>query len=83
MLIDSVDLGIGEIFNVNRCAAKMGLGNVVHIEDVNPDMLMNGNDGRVIRQVERDDTDGTQAFDRGSITIGATVLVSFTISDEE
>ena len=62
----------------NYChAAKVELGKVVHLEDVNPEILSGRYEGHVLKQVEPDDTGNIQAFNPGSITIGAAVLVSF------
>jgi uncharacterized protein YggE len=67
---------------INYCqAAQVGLGVVVHIEDVNPEVLDARYEGHVRRQMETDDTGVLQAFDPGSIVVGAAVLVSFQITE--
>jgi uncharacterized protein YggE len=68
----------------NYCqAAQVKLGKVIHIEDVNPDSLSGRFEGHVMRQVELDDSGTVQAFNPGSITINAAVLISFNIADNE
>ncbi len=62
----------------NYCqAAGVGLGRVIHIEDVNPDVLGGTREGHVFREVQPDDEELLQAFDPGSITVGAAVVVAF------
>jgi uncharacterized protein len=66
----------------NYCqAAEVALGKVVHIEDVNPEVLSSRYEGHVMRKMEPDDSGVLQAFDPGSIVIGAAVLVSFKIME--
>ena len=63
----------------NYCAAAgVALGKIIHIEDVNPDTLHN-REGHVVREVQPDDSGEIQAFDPGSITIGAAVILAFEI----
>jgi uncharacterized protein len=62
----------------NYCqAAGVGLGRVLHIEDVNPDILGGTREGHVLREVQLDDEGPLQAFTPGSITVGAAVMVAF------
>jgi uncharacterized protein YggE len=63
----------------NYCAAAgVTLGNIIHIEDVNPDMLR-GREGHIIREVQPDDDGEIQAFDPGSITVGGAAIIAFEI----
>lgn len=76
----------------NYClAARVKLGGVVHIEDVNPDIadsLSRGymghamNQNIMINMLESDDSEELQAFDPGGISISAAVLMSFNIANE-
>ena len=61
-------------------AAGVHLGNVLHIEDLNPDTLR-GSEGHVIREPQIDDEGPMRAFDPGSIVIGAAVQVAFRMSE--
>ena len=62
----------------NYCqSAGVELGRVLHIEDVNPDVLGGTREGHVLREVPPDDEGPLQAFDPGSITVGAAVMVAF------
>jgi uncharacterized protein YggE len=60
-------------------AAGVSLGEVVHIEDVNPDSLRGG-EGHGSREMPLDDDSPIQAFDPGSIVVGGAVLVSFSLA---
>ena len=63
----------------NYCnAAHVNLGKVIHIEDVNPDVLR-GREGHVSFEVQPDDNGEIKVFDPGSITVGAAVIVAFKI----
>lgn len=63
----------------NYCdAAKVNLGQIIHIEDVNPDTLR-GREGHVTYEIKPDDNGEIQAFDPGSITVGAAVMLAFKI----
>ena len=64
-------------------AAKVRLGSVLHIEDVNPDILTGRNEGHVRVQVEPDDTGDLRAFDPGAITVAGAVRVGFSILPED
>jgi uncharacterized protein YggE len=59
-------------------AAGVQLGAVVYIEDVNPDMLR-GREGHSEREDSPDDTTTPQAFNPGSIVVGAAVRVAYEI----
>ena len=62
----------------NYCnAAGVTLGTVIHIEDVNPDDLT-----RRDSHVEMGRALQLQAFDPGSITIGAAVIVAYKIGEQ-
>lgn len=57
-------------------AAGLTLGPVVHIEDVNPNVLL-GHQGHVQREVEPEDDEPPRAFDPGSIIVSGAVLLGF------
>jgi uncharacterized protein len=85
----SVEAAVGKA--ENYClAAKVKLGSVIHIEDVNPDLansLSRGYMGHAMNQnimnsmLETDDTEVLQAFNPGGISVSAAVLMSFSISN--
>jgi uncharacterized protein len=63
----------------NYCnAAKVNLGKVIHIEDVNPDSLR-GREGHVTYEIQPDDSGDIKVFAPGSITVGAAVIIGFKI----
>src|SRR5512145_734642 len=65
----------------NYCsAAQVHLGQVIHIEDVNPDTLR-GREGHVSYEIQPDDSGEMQVFDPGSITVGAAVSIAFKIEE--
>jgi len=65
----------------NYCAAaRVKLGKVIHIEDVNPDLLRGG-EGHVANEILPDDGDEIGVFDPGSITVGAAVSMAFRIEE--
>jgi uncharacterized protein len=72
----------------NYClAAQIKLGGVIHIEDINPDMLGRRYEGHMISQneiirLEPAETEDLQAFNPGGITVSAAVLMSFNIANE-
>lgn len=76
----------------NYClAARVKLGGVVHIEDVNPDtaaLFSREYMGHAMNQnimnnmLETEDTEELQAFNPGGISISAAVLMSFHIAHE-
>jgi uncharacterized protein YggE len=66
----------------NYCnAAGVKLGKIIHIEDVDPDVL-HGRESQIVREIEPDDSGEIQAFDPGSITVGGAVIVAYTIEYE-
>ena len=63
----------------NYCAAAgVRLGRLIHIEDVNPDTL-HSVEGHTMREISPDDDGEIQAFDPGSITVRAAVILAFEI----
>jgi hypothetical protein len=65
---------------MNYCnAAGVELGPVIHIEDVNPDMLEMAGERHMAREMQPDDEGTFTAFDPGSIVVGAAVIVAFEI----
>ena len=65
---------------VYATAAGKGVGEVLHIEDANPDQLQ-GSEGHVQRDLPTDGEGPLAAFDPGSITVGAAVLIVFQLTD--
>jgi uncharacterized protein YggE len=65
---------------IYAAALGKGVGEVLHIEDVNPDYLR-GQEGHVVREPEPDDEGPAKAFDPGSISVGAAVVVVFALTD--
>lgn len=59
-------------------AAGVRLGNVIHIEDVNPDQLR-GREGHVVHEIPIEEDGPLQAVNPGSIVVGAAVLMAFSI----
>ena len=65
---------------LNYCvAAGVELGALLHLQDVNPDILTGRNEGHVTRQMEPDDSGEIRAFDPGSITVGGAVVAAYAI----
>ena len=64
-------------------AANTTLGAVIHIEDVNPEILTGVHEGHVHRQVSPEDAGGFGAFDPGAISVGAAVMVVYALSDPD
>jgi uncharacterized protein len=63
----------------NYCnAAGVALGQVMHIEDVNP-MVLQAREGHNRTEPQIDDEDESRAFDPSSISVGAAVLVAYGI----
>jgi len=62
--------------------AGVQLGAVVHIEDINPDILTGRNEGHVTRQVEPDDSGELTAFDPGAITVAGAVRVGYSFNSD-
>jgi uncharacterized protein len=63
-------------------AAGIELGEVIHIEDVNPDQLRR-NQGHVQFEVEIEDDGQTQAFDPESIVVSGAVMIAYKIQNSE
>ena len=64
--------------NVYVEAAGVSLGRLLHIEDMNPDQLR-GSEGHVVREPEFDVEGPVSAFDPGAITVGAAVVMTFSL----
>jgi uncharacterized protein len=64
-------------------AAGVELGEVIHIEDVNPNVLQGRGEGHVRREPVVDNDLAKQPLDPGSIDIGAAVLVGFSIKRQQ
>jgi uncharacterized protein len=61
-------------------AAGVAVGNVLAIEDVNPELLSGRSEGHTYREpVTADDADASGAIDPGAITVGAAVSVVYRI----
>lgn len=60
-------------------AAGVRLGAVLHIEDVNPDIITGRKEGHVRVQVEPDDAGELKAFDPGAITVAGAVRIGYSI----
>ena len=60
-------------------SAGVTLGPVVHIEDLNPDMLEMARSGHRMHETQPDDEEPLIAFDPGSIVVAAAVMVAFEI----
>lgn len=64
----------------NYCEAAGGcVGEVLHLEDVNPEALSGRHAGHVRTELPPDDDENACAIDPGAIVIGGAVLVSFSI----
>lgn len=61
-------------------AAGVGLGPPIHIEDLNPEILLGVRDGHVLHLAPADDVGAARAFDPGGISVGAAVQVVFALS---
>ena len=64
-------------------AAGVLLGNVLHIEDVNPNVLQGRGEGHVRREPVVDNDISKQSLDPGAIDIGAAVLIGFALKQKE
>jgi uncharacterized protein YggE len=64
-------------------AARVFLGEVLHIEDVNPNILQGRGEGHVRREPVVDNDLSEQSLDAGAINIGAAVLVGFGLKSKE
>jgi len=63
-------------------AAGVTLGDVLHIEDVNPNVLQGRGEGHVRREPVVDNDLSKQSLDAGAIDIGAAVLVGFSLKSK-
>ena len=67
---------------INYCsAAGVSLGEIIHIDDVNPDTLRK-REGHVVSEIQPDDSDDNHAFNPGSITIGGAVKIAFKLKQQ-
>ena len=64
-------------------AANASVGAVLHIEDVNPDVLTGVREGHVHHQMPVDDGDAHGIFDPGAITVGAAVIVVYSLASQQ
>jgi uncharacterized protein YggE len=65
----------------NYCrAAGVALGTVLHIEDVNPEVLHGRGEGHVQQDTRPDDEADGKAFDPSSIQVNAAVIVAYGLS---
>ena len=61
-------------------AAGVPLGKLLHIEDTNPERLA-GSEGHVVREPDIDDEGPLSAFDPGAITVGAAVILTYSLGE--
>ena len=62
-------------------AAEVTLGQILHIEDVNPRQLGGESEGSVAVDLGSSDDDKVSAIDPGSICVGAAVILAYSLSD--
>jgi uncharacterized protein YggE len=60
-------------------AAGVSVGHVLHIQDVNPQVLQGRGEGHVQREPVIDNDSEKQTLDPGAIEVGAAVLVGFSL----
>jgi uncharacterized protein len=60
-------------------AAGVSVGHVIHIQDVNPQVLQGRGEGHVQREPVVDNDSDKQTLDPGAIEIGAAVMVAFSL----
>jgi hypothetical protein len=60
-------------------AAGIELGEVIHIEDLNPDQLQRFHGTHARMETPLEDEGQTQAFDPSSIAVAGTVMVAYKI----
>jgi uncharacterized protein YggE len=66
----------------NYCrAAGVSLGNVLHMEDINPETLRGTGEGHTSSETPSDDVGPERALAPGSIIVGAAVSIRFAIAD--
>ena len=70
------------ISEVYAQAAGVSLNRILHIEDVNPNQLRGYSESHVDREVEFDEEAPVSAFDPGAITVGAAVILTYSIKSE-
>ncbi len=63
-------------------ASNVTLGRVIHIEDVNPQVLQGRGEGHVRREPVVDDEAEIRTLDPGAIEVGAAVLIGFALADQ-
>jgi uncharacterized protein YggE len=62
-------------------ASNVTLGRIIHIEDVNPQVLQGRGEGHVQREPVVDDEAETRTLDPGAIEVGAAVLIGFSLAN--
>ena len=60
-------------------AAGVSIGHVLHIQDVNPQVLQGRGEGHVQREPVVDNDSDKQTLDPGAIEVGAAVMVAFSL----
>lgn len=60
--------------------AGVTLGKVIHLEDINPDVLRQFAGHQTVRETPIDDENPAEAYDPGSIIVKAAVMITFEIS---
>ena len=60
-------------------AAGVKLGNIVHIEDLNPDSLGRGGHGESVDLTAHDEDSDIGTLQSGSLVVSAAVLVGYTL----
>jgi uncharacterized protein YggE len=61
-------------------AAGVSIGHVIHIQDVNPQVLQVRGEGHVQREPLVDNDSDKQTLDPGAIEVGAAVMVAFSLT---
>jgi uncharacterized protein YggE len=62
-------------------AAGVTLYRILHIEDVNPAQLSGYSEAHVVREPEIDEDGPVSAFDPGAITVGAAVILTYSLKE--
>ena len=60
-------------------AAGVSIGHVLHIQDVNPQVLLGRGEGHVRREPVVDNDSDQQTLDPGAIEVGAAVMMAFSL----
>lgn len=60
-------------------AAGVSIGSVLHIQDVNPQVLQGRGEGHVRREPVVDNDSANQTLDPGAIEVGAAVMMAFSL----